>query len=107
MMHWAGNVWIPEERDVEPTLGMLFHRPDGLAGCPVCGWFGVPTRGDMFHMCPSHQLAAETDVLYAATGGAAVPARIRTKVPRMAVQVGRNEPCPCGSGRKFKKCCGA
>lgn len=19
--------------------------------------------------------------------------------------VGRNEPCPCGSGRKFKKCC--
>ena len=23
------------------------------------------------------------------------------------VKVGRNEPCPCGSGRKFKKCCGA
>ncbi len=22
------------------------------------------------------------------------------------VQVGRNEPCPCGSGKKFKKCCG-
>ncbi|HRD33543.1 MAG TPA: UPF0149 family protein [Rhodocyclaceae bacterium] len=21
--------------------------------------------------------------------------------------VGRNDPCPCGSGRKFKKCCGA
>lgn len=21
--------------------------------------------------------------------------------------VGRNEPCPCGSGRKYKKCCGA
>jgi len=20
--------------------------------------------------------------------------------------VGRNEPCPCGSGKKFKKCCG-
>ncbi|MHB8874996.1 MAG: SEC-C metal-binding domain-containing protein, partial [Myxococcaceae bacterium] len=19
--------------------------------------------------------------------------------------VGRNEPCPCGSGQKFKKCC--
>jgi uncharacterized protein YecA (UPF0149 family) len=19
---------------------------------------------------------------------------------------GRNEPCPCGSGKKFKKCCG-
>ena len=21
--------------------------------------------------------------------------------------VGRNDPCPCGSGKKFKKCCGA
>jgi len=21
-------------------------------------------------------------------------------------KVGRNEPCPCGSGRKYKKCCG-
>ena len=24
-----------------------------------------------------------------------------------AVKVGRNEPCPCGSGKKYKKCCGA
>lgn len=23
------------------------------------------------------------------------------------VSVGRNDPCPCGSGKKFKKCCGA
>lgn len=25
---------------------------------------------------------------------------------QVAGKVGRNEPCPCGSGRKFKKCCG-
>lgn len=25
---------------------------------------------------------------------------------RIAVKPGRNAPCPCGSGRKFKKCCG-
>jgi SEC-C motif-containing protein len=24
---------------------------------------------------------------------------------REAPKVGRNEPCPCGSGKKFKKCC--
>jgi hypothetical protein len=24
-----------------------------------------------------------------------------------AKEVGRNDPCPCGSGKKFKKCCGA
>jgi preprotein translocase subunit SecA len=23
-----------------------------------------------------------------------------------AMTVGRNEPCPCGSGKKYKKCCG-
>jgi uncharacterized protein YecA (UPF0149 family) len=22
-------------------------------------------------------------------------------------EVGRNDPCPCGSGKKYKKCCGA
>ncbi len=27
--------------------------------------------------------------------------------PRRARKVGRNEPCPCGSGRKYKRCCGA
>ncbi len=32
--------------------------------------------------------------------------RIKT-VTRDQPKVGRNEPCPCGSGKKFKKCCGA
>ncbi len=27
--------------------------------------------------------------------------------PRSVTSVGRNDPCPCGSGKKFKKCCGA
>jgi preprotein translocase subunit SecA len=27
-------------------------------------------------------------------------------VRRDAPKVGRNEPCPCGSGKKFKSCCG-
>ena len=30
------------------------------------------------------------------------------KPPSAEVQkVGRNDPCPCGSGKKYKKCCGA
>jgi len=28
-------------------------------------------------------------------------------VKREAPKVGRNDPCPCGSGKKYKKCCGA
>lgn len=27
-------------------------------------------------------------------------------IVRMHQKVGRNEPCPCGNGKKFKKCCG-
>ncbi len=26
---------------------------------------------------------------------------------RETPKIGRNEPCPCGSGKKYKKCCGA
>ena len=29
-----------------------------------------------------------------------------TTVVRESPKVGRNDPCPCGSGRKYKKCCG-
>jgi SEC-C motif domain protein len=28
-------------------------------------------------------------------------------VRREGPKVGRNDPCPCGSGKKYKKCCGA
>jgi len=30
-----------------------------------------------------------------------------TTVRRKTDKVGRNDPCPCGSGKKYKKCCGA
>jgi len=29
---------------------------------------------------------------------------IRTR-PGILIKVGRNDPCPCGSGKKYKKCC--
>ena len=28
------------------------------------------------------------------------------QVVRQGPKVGRNDPCPCGSGKKYKKCCG-
>ncbi|MEY2690168.1 MAG: hypothetical protein RL375_4368, partial [Pseudomonadota bacterium] len=34
-------------------------------------------------------------------------ASVRVGTPGMAQRVGRNEPCPCGSGKKFKHCHGA
>lgn len=35
------------------------------------------------------------------TDGRAVPPR-----PIVSNKIGRNDPCPCGSGAKYKKCCG-
>ena len=39
----------------------------------------------------------------AASGGPATP----QTVVRKGDKVGRNDPCPCGSGKKYKKCHGA
>lgn len=30
----------------------------------------------------------------------------RASYKRIMPKVGRNDPCPCGSGKKYKKCCG-
>lgn len=30
----------------------------------------------------------------------------RSKIVVKGEKVGRNDPCPCGSGKKYKKCCG-
>jgi preprotein translocase subunit SecA len=36
----------------------------------------------------------------------AVEARAKAKPVRTGPKVGRNDPCPCGSGKKYKQCCG-
>ena len=38
-------------------------------------------------------------------GGRLLPRKVET-IRRESPKVGRNEPCPCGSGKKYKKCCG-
>jgi len=45
-------------------------------------------------------------VITNATHGGASDGSIRKKPVRNAEKVGRNDPCPCGSGKKYKKCCG-
>ena len=38
--------------------------------------------------------------------GAPEQAKVETVVHE-GPRIGRNDPCPCGSGKKYKKCCGA
>lgn len=49
------------------------------------------------------RLGMEPEDLESDAGRFEAPVTIRNEGPR----VGRNDPCPCGSGKKFKKCCGA
>jgi len=54
----------------------------------------------------------ERAVNYCEESGDEEKGRIYKKELRQAssvrvTKVGRNEPCPCGSGKKYKKCCGA
>jgi preprotein translocase subunit SecA len=40
------------------------------------------------------------------SGSEGVPGKDSVKQHRADRKVGRNDPCPCGSGRKYKHCCG-
>ena len=70
-------------------MSLYHYELENLAHCDDCGWTGVPTsvRGVQSDLCPRcHPDAPD-------------PTRRVESVPR-------NAPCPCGSGVKFKKCCG-
>ena len=45
---------------------------------------------------PNQQVAAQQDTREA----------VKREPVRAEKTVGRNDPCPCGSGKKYKKCCG-
>jgi len=58
---------------------------------------------ECFHPQREYQREGDSgEDLLGSLSGEYAPAPIRRTAPK----VGRNEPCPCGSGKKFKKCCG-
>lgn len=63
----------------------------------------APQRTDMSRLRTSHPDAAPT------AGGQPQPQRQEQRIQPVRVEqkVGRNDPCPCGSGKKFKNCHGA
>ena len=58
------------------------------------------------HIARPEQVAAKEkkkhDQLVYSHGGEAASQTVR----RSNKKIGRNQPCPCGSGKKYKKCCG-
>jgi hypothetical protein len=115
--------------DLDRSSVALSPADDPQPGCPACagGHFGFP--GDLAEaelaMCRAHR--AEANAVTAsriARARASNPAGWRaiakgsarisggsepvgSPAPqRRGAPQGRNDPCPCGSGRKYKRCCG-
>jgi hypothetical protein len=96
-------------------LGIL-GEPERAAFMKKMSSAGDPT--DYNHLSPQRASQIATDLLRAAlqSGGGSHVAykdpmggKGRSGLPappRGTGRIGRNDPCPCGSGKKFKKCCG-
>ena len=114
---WLENVWdeyAPEEFDDELGADLL-----------VLSFFASRELAEAYRKeiksqdKPMEELAREMlrtlpDAMrsYARIGRALYEAvlsepRIETRVPVRHEKIRRNDPCPCGSGKKYKKCCGA
>ena len=55
---------------------------------------------------PREKAVERTAVAKVTSEGFAGGEKPVAKKPIKVVKIGRNEPCPCGSGKKYKKCCG-
>lgn len=77
------------------------HRADSWFGLVVRASDGLPKFGLnlSFPWSPDTRMAE-------ATKGMSLRGNFRKGTPWTATpKIGRNQPCPCGSGKKFKRCC--
>ena len=103
-MQLSWDDWKPM---LDTPEGQAWYRPIGLLGqdefCPdQLELIKTPAK--------RHKLANQISDAVMAIHAYWMPLRIaiheRTVAKAMQPKVGRNETCPCGSGKKFKKCCG-
>lgn len=91
----------PTERADSPRPLQLVYS--GGAGIAPAGSLGrVNTTG--VPAGAGSRAFESADSTYQAAQAAA---RTVTAPRRVGPKIGRNDPCPCGSGKKYKKCCGA
>jgi hypothetical protein len=60
---------------------------------------------DEWKSTPREAFDGKTPAEMLGGSGGLIPEKVKT-FRREEPRVGRNDPCPCGSGRKYKKCCG-
>ena len=100
-------------------MQILERPPDDTAGVPETRRPGSGTGGDGNGSRPPRNIATSVDELeesfqrkkrreleQARMAGSGDTQPVQ-QVVRGTAKIGRNDPCPCGSGKKYKKCCGA
>ncbi len=91
-------------REAQPEdprpVQLVYSGGDGIA--PARSFGGGSTTG-----VPAGAGGRMNDSSARAYQSAQAAARTVTAPRRVDQKVGRNDPCPCGSGKKFKRCCGA
>ena len=93
----------PEPVEAQPVDGVTYTSQDD----PVQGFAGL-AEGPM--ESPDEVAFDATEPAHFAEDDATqapLPGVVETVVLDDEDRVGRNDPCPCGSGKKYKKCCGA
>jgi len=97
------------QRDI---ISLMFHLqivPQPVQYQPEPFYDGDGDEGDGYDLAafegPRTATAARPSAARSVLAGRAGSAARRSSVAA-APKVGRNDPCPCGSGKKYKKCCG-
>lgn len=106
--YWAQDWVLPRDKaiaaDMRRAIGALralLQEDRGLPAVNLYDEAAEPSVSDA-------RLEAFGEAIWAVYDlyGIALSLGPRT-LPAVSEKIGRNDPCPCGSGKKYKKCCGA
>ena len=91
---------------VRPVKGVFSSLPQNLVHQEIAGMADTAARAPQ--QTPPPEMAPQGGPPPPGMPASPIPAESEKQVPirKDGPKVGRNDPCPCGSGKKYKKCCG-
>lgn len=106
--YWADDWALPRDKEIAADMRQCVQVIGALLkddrATPTVNLFdesGTPTVSDA-------RLEAFGEAIWAVYDLYATARSLGPRVaPAVSGKTGRNDPCPCGSGKKYKKCCGA
>jgi len=96
-VRYVYHLEIVKEEEAQPAPGRQLNYSGGGDSTLAQNFAGTAAAARRSGLADSSAEAYE----------AAESATKTVVAPRSVTKVGRNDPCPCGSGKKYKKCCGA